>query len=1015
MTTNGTFSTFRYAARLVNSSFLPSRRFFSAETPIPKVKKTRKKVSDLPTKHILPDGSVALPLADHWSGSPIDSPPVKKRSRVEKATEESESAPKRVRKKKVHETAKRKVLVETGADDGQPRNILAREILENLNKFPHCLLLTRVGQFYESYFDQAIEIARLLNIKLTTRKWDGRRIAMCGFPIMHIDKYLKILVQTNNRFVAMCEEFPKYSQGAKEFDRRVVRVITPGTLIDESFLNQYENNYLLAISPTEPTLGLAWIDVSTGEFYSKHTTFESLRDDVARISPREIVLSNSLRSNSSHPVLEVLAEEQHVLAYVEMAEHSEIPVPVPVPEEISLELDDGSVISHLPPDDIGVPPEEINALYTTEETAAIDLMTMYLKANLMEHMPPLLLPNRESAGDRMQIDSHTIKALEIRENIREGGTSGSLLSVVRKTATSGGTRLLSRWLCSPSTSISEINARQSVVAFFHSRPHFRADIVEVLAKAEDASRAVQKFLLSRGDSGDLSTISTSIAMWSSLKLLVEHERRMELEERGELNTSEWASLDTLMSRMVELQELAKRIEMALWSADLDPLDPPPEAVDGIEDMSPKPSLSLPNKWTINPQFSQKLTDLHSHLKHLLDKKKGLEQHLQSTYDAPSLTLRSSPGLGMHVHLAKSKRHQSKLNKDSKFVSLQESNTTKSYFFQDWSLLGSQIFETSMSLLAAEKEAFVTLRGEVNAHASLLRRNARILDELDVALAFASLASEMNFVRPMLLDDTSCDIVNGRHPTVELGLLTSGRIFTPNSIKMTEKMRLHVITGPNMAGKSTLLRQTALMVILAQAGSFVPADHAIIGIVDKLFSRVGAKDDLFHDRSTFMVEMLESAEILRRATPKSLVIMDEVGRGTTVQDGIAIAFATVNHLASVNQCRALFATHFHELADMLGFSGDEPCKEPFDAVSFFCTDVDETEDGHFSYSYRMRPGVNRNSHGLKVAQLAGMPKAAIEVAKQALVWLEKEKEKSGTSRADLNVLGRTLADNYRNKH
>ncbi|CCM02791.1 uncharacterized protein FIBRA_04902 [Fibroporia radiculosa] len=282
-----------------------------------------------------------------------------------------------------------------------------------------------------------------------------------------------------------------------------------------------------------------------------------------------------------------------------------------------------------------------------------------------------------------------------------------------------------------------------------------------------------------------------------------------------------------------------------------------------------------------------------------------------------------------------------------------------------------------------------------------------MDELDVTVAFANLAVEMHFVRPVITDSPVYHVVNGRHPTVELGLLATGRVFTPNTVKMDPDSRLHVITGPNMAGKSTFLRQTALIAILAQSGSFVPADGAEIGLVDRVFSRIGARDDLFRDRSTFMVEMLETSEILRRATPNSLVIMDEVGRGTTVDDGLAIAFAAVHHLIKVNRCRALFATHFHELADMLGCSDNNKGQGPFSNVKFFCTDVDETEDGYFTYAHRLKPGVNRDSHGLKTAQLAGLPNSTVEVAKGALSWL---KEKRGGARHphELQALGKALA-------
>ncbi|KAG9086133.1 DNA mismatch repair ATPase msh1, partial [Ceratobasidium sp. UAMH 11750] len=313
----------------------------------------------------------------------------------------------------------------------------------------------------------------------------------------------------------------------------------------------------------------------------------------------------------------------------------------------------------------------------------------------------------------------------------------------------------------------------------------------------------------------------------------------------------------------------------------------------------------------------------------------------------------------------------------------------------WSELGTSILECQAEIFQAERNALEALRAEVGGHAVALRRNARIIDEIDVTVGFAELAAEMNFVRPVVNDSLNFLTVNGRHPAVELGLLTSGRVFTPNTVNLGPHSRLMLITGPNMAGKSTVLRQSALIAILAQTGSFVPADSAEIGVVDRVFSRIGARDDLFRDRSTFMVEMLEAGEILRRATNRSLVIMDEVGRGTTVRDGLAIAFATAHHLHAHNKCRAMFATHFHEVADMLGYiepptppspaSGDLPmsrCTRPH--ISFFCTSITTSPDSpDFSYAHRLRPGVNRESHGLRVAQLGGMPDAAIDVARRVM--------------------------------
>ncbi|KAF8641063.1 hypothetical protein AX17_000707 [Amanita inopinata Kibby_2008] len=988
-----------------------AHRAFSA------VRKTRKSFAELPDALVLPDGTRAPPLC-HWQGGHVQTEDVCKTQRRrgrKKADDPQPSAevgiidgppnaaslsPKKTIKRPRKQRSKEDTP-ESSRSDGQPRNNLAREILDNLNRFPHCLLLTRVGQFYESYFDQAVEIARLLNIKLTSRKWDGQRIHMCGFPVIHIDKYLKVLVQQNKRFIALCEEFPRYSEfGFKEFERRVVRIVTPGTLIDEPFLNPYENNYLLAVStaydseinmtsPPPSPVGLAWMDVSTGEFYSKVSTCESLVDELTRINPKEVVLDEKMRNVPSHPVLQALAEENSCISYI---------VPSPIDQSLTgIHRESSPPVTYLDRSPIH---SDSEMSLSTCEVSSVNLLNTFLRANLLDYMPSVSSPSREVDHNRMQIDSHTIKALEIREGMNDGGAKGSLLSCIKRTTTTGGTRLLARWLCSPSTSLSEINARQSLVACLFTRPHFRADLVEMLAGSEDIGRITQKFLLGRGDPGDLLALCRTIRVWSSIKRRIEEEERLEMIERPDFNKSDWTSMNSLMSRTSDLDYLSTRIANALEDEEGNtegvPPDLIPEQASGMlngADVSPEAATIEPLRFGngrrfIKPSFSNMIASLHEKLCVLLEQRASLERHLQKTYDAPSLSLRMSPAHGLHVHLSKARRDQTKLNGSSEFICITESASTKCYFNKEWSLLGSQIAETTMALTDAEKEAFDILRSEVNIHATSLRRNAHILDELDIALAFASLAADLNLVKPTITSGTSYRVTGGRHPTVEMGLLTSGRVFTPNSVEMTPDSRLHIITGPNMAGKSTFLRQTALIAIMAQIGSFVSASSAEIGIVDKLFSRIGAKDDLFHDRSTFMVEMLETAEILRRATPRSLVIMDEVGRGTTVRDGLAIAYATVHHLSLHNKCRALFATHFHELVHMLGCS-DHGGHGLHSHIRFFCTDVDEIDENHFTYSYRLRPGINRDSHGLKVAQLAGMPTMAMQVAKDALARLKGE--------------------------
>ncbi|KAI0348697.1 hypothetical protein BDW22DRAFT_119281 [Trametopsis cervina] len=987
--------------------------------------RTKKKLIELPTSLLGGEGLLVSPL-DPWNGGlPVpavailddQSVPPKLKSKPRKTSKDADIST--VKKPR----GTRRILEESasppvagGSNLQQPSTPLAKDILDNLSRFSHCILLTRVGQFYESYFDQAAEVSKLLNIKLTSKTWGGQRVPMAGFPVANLHKYLKVLVQDHRCFVAICEEFMRDRKlGPKGgFDRRVSRIVTPGTLIDEPFINPYENNYLLSVYavPTGPTasspedasdteLGLAWMDVSTGDFFAKHITWGCLQDELTRINPKEIVLDERPGDELSQRLRQDMIAEGYFVSSIALPAAG-----LTEKHEIASDPETDDLTSLISP--------EISSSLTLSpsEKGAVRVLTAYLSANLLEGIPTLLSPSREGLASRMQIDGHTIKALELKESMREGGTKGSLLSAIKRTTTSGGTRLLSRWICSPSASVQEITARQSLVAFLHSRPHLRADLAKSLSHLEDATRVLQKLLHNKGATADLVAICTTIDGWNSIKSRLEIEKNMELRERGLINQDEWSSVDAVSNKLDGLRDLASRIRNAVLVENLrdDEL--------GEESNNAEiPSLYLPiwkgaassYAWSIQPRSSPKLAKLHKQLQASVEAKDVLEKQLQMVYSAPSLTLRASPGQGMHVHIGRAKRDSSRIKADDQFIPLSTGTSIRTFFYVKWSQLGNRMVELTGEIQDAERAAFELLRADVSAHAAEIRKNSRIIDELDVAVAYANLAEELNLVRPTITDDTSYDVVNGRHPTVELGLLDTGRAFNPNTVSFTAESSLHLITGPNMAGKSTLLRQTALIAILAQTGSFVPADSATIGVIDKIFSRVGAKDDLFRNRSTFMVEMLETADILRRATPKSLVIMDEVGRGTTMEDGLAIAFATVHHLLSQTRCRTLFATHFHEIADLLGYTDTHKGQGSFSRVSFFCTDVEDTLDGYFTYSHRLRPGVNRDSHGLKVAQLAGMPESTLTIASGVRKWLrERRNTVTAADQSALQALGSSLA-------
>jgi DNA mismatch repair ATPase MutS len=382
--------------------------------------------------------------------------------------------------------------------------------------------------------------------------------------------------------------------------------------------------------------------------------------------------------------------------------------------------------------------------------------------------------------------------------------------------------------------------------------------------------------------------------------------------------------------------------------------------------------------------SPALERLHKSLDKMAKEKSKLEQEMRQRMATDSLVLKWTPNL---AHIAHVKGKDTARTTAFYPRSLSSSKSTRSFQIPEWTNLGAQMDETRFRIRTEEQRVLSSLREDVIKNLVKLRRNAAILDDLDVACAFAILAVEKNFVRPILSAEPAHNIVGGRHPVVEASLLSQGRSFAPNDCVLGPRSRIHLITGPNMAGKSTYLRQNALISILAQTGSFVPATYAEIGLVDKIFSRVGSADNLYQDQSTFMVEMLETAQILKEATPRSFVIMDEVGRGTTPEDGVAVSFACLHHLYNVNRSRVLFATHFHALADMTEGKGWED-------LSCWCNDVVEDGDGsgRWAYVHKLRRGVNRESHALKVARVAGMPEGAIEVAKGVLEGLKGGKAK-----------------------
>jgi DNA mismatch repair ATPase MutS len=865
------------------------------------------------------------------------------------------------------------------------------------------------------YLEHAEQYAPLLNLKLASKKTSAGPVAMAGFPFFQLDRFLKTLVQDLNKHVAISEEFAitksgKVKSGGLLFDRRVARVVTPGTLIDEKFIDPFENNFLLTIHPgmaqslpereltqkhlslERPAeghgqkLGLAWLDLSTGDFFTQTTTFALLPSALARIRPREVVLDPDWQTDN-RPLLQPILDQANILT-----------TPHCCVKEMQ-SLSEWNQTLEAPIDPLS------EAAFTPEEAFAIHRLLDYVAGQLQGLEMRLQPPRRKVLQETMTIDRNSMRGLEILETARDGFGKGSLLHAVRRTSTKSGTRLLRDRLASPSASVTEIDARLNLVATFLDDSPLREDIVNLLKRSYDAQRLVQKFSLNKGDADDLIYLARAIEASKAIQVHLEHKvkesvsavdpstlaisallMRVDLKGPSQLSGRLVEAIDEDGLNQKHRLEENEAASVAAFAQEVVMSDALPEEIETMPQKVRRNKKPLEAKdsdpefedtWIMRKAASSSLMRLHDDLDHLKQEKMKLTQDFRDRLQAPTLTLKWTPGLGHICHV----RGVNKIPLESLNARVVSSTkSTRSFYLTAWSHLGSQVDQAKIYIRNEEQRIFASLRSEVIRNLVKLRRNAAVLDELDVACSFAALAHEQSWSRPKLNPGMEHRVIGGRHPTVKLGLEEQGRSFVINDLFLDAKERIWLVTGPNMAGKSTFLRQNALISILAQVGSYVPAEYAEIGIVDQIFSRIGAADDLFRNQSTFMVEMLETAAILKQATPRSFVIMDEVGRGTTPEDGVAVGYACLHHLHNINKCRTLFATHFHALADMT---------KGFQSLGRYCTDVVEDENGSFTFMHRLKQGVNRQSHALKVARLAGLPEIAIEIATGVLLDLSME--------------------------
>ncbi|PSK60115.1 hypothetical protein B9Z65_1013 [Elsinoe australis] len=858
--------------------------------------------------------------------------------------------------------------------------------LNNVKKFHGCVVLTRVGNFYELYAEQAEQYGPLLGLKVAKRRTAQGPVSMSGFQCFQLDKYLKQLVQDLNKAVAISEEqrnsaADQVKTGGLMYNRKVTRVITAGTLIDETFVNPFENNYLLSIhskdslttdsnastanrdaeSSTQISdIGISWVDLSSGDFFIQRTTRRALSSVIARVMPREILLPTTVESDDPDELKAILGEGSYSLNY----------------HETTGTFDGVKAWNEL----LDRPMANDNDEFSRPEISAVSLLLDYVRSKLPDMKITLRPPVRRSDEDSMRIDKHSLRGLEIRSTLRDGAAQGSLLHAIKRTVTKSGARALSRRLLSPSMSIPIINQRLDLVDEMINQDEFRELVAAMLERTSDTPRLVQKFSIGRGDADDLLSVGKTINIMERLfNRIEEHASNVTTPNRlfpvlEEIRAVEFAKLSKLSKRIqgsideegLSQQHMAEEVEATATTEFAEQII----ENEGTEKRARKPSSKVTSKevensddiWIMRKDASSSLAKIHSELSKKFSSKASLTEGLRDKLKTNSLLLKWT---------AQAKYFCWVKGKDRSLTipgahTIGSTKSTRSFVLPEWSALGAQIDEVRMRIRAEEARVFASLRDEVISNLVKLRRCSSILDDLDIACSSAILVKERNLVRPILHNGTTQHIVGGRHPMVDIGLRNSGRSFTANDCLLSDKERILLITGPNMAGKSTYLRQNALISILAQTGCYVPADYAEIGLVDKIFSRVGSADNLYNHQSTFMVEMVEVAEILNQATRRSFVIMDEVGRGTTPEDGVAVGYACLKYLHEKIGCRTMFATHFHALADMT---------KEMEKVATWCTDVEETGDGAWVYVHKLKRGVNRESHALKVARLAGLPNEA----------------------------------------
>ncbi|TLP65655.1 DNA mismatch repair protein MutS [Parasedimentitalea maritima] len=804
-------------------------------------------------------------------------------------------------------------------------------------QYPDALLFYRMGDFYEMFFDDAVAAAEALDISLTKRgKHNGNDIPMCGVPFHAAEGYLLTLIRKGFR-VAVGEQLETPAEAKKRggktvVKRDVVRLVTPGTLTEDSLLEARRHNFLVSYSEMREHAALAWADISTGAFHVMPVARVRLSPELARLGPSELIVADGPAYDHIRP----LAEEYKIpLTPLGKASFDSTAAEKRLCTQFKVAALDGF------------------GTFSRAEISAMGALIDYLEITQKGKLPLLQVPEQEAENRVMQIDAATRRNLELTRSL-SGDRSGSLLAVIDSTVTPGGGRLLEQRLSSPSRSLDIIHSRLAALDFSFDHSQLSEQLRDALRRTPDLDRALSRLALERGGPRDLAAIRNGLTEAEAIADLC---KNLDLPDLTALAVTSLQGFDDLL----ELLDAALVAE------------PPLLARDGS---------------FIASGYNSELDEART----LRDEGRTVIAAMQKQYaehtGINSLKIKHNNVLGYFIETTAT--HAEKMLSaplSESYIHRQTTANQVRFTTVELSEIETKILNAGNQALEIEKRLYLDLSASIMAVSAKLSSAARGLAELDLITALADLAKGENWNRPQVDASRAFEISGGRHPVVEQALRRQGgEIFVANDCDLTasDGAAVWLLTGPNMAGKSTFLRQNALIALLAQIGSYVPADSAHIGVVSQLFSRVGASDDLARGRSTFMVEMVETAAILNQADDRALVILDEIGRGTATYDGLSIAWATLEHLHETNKSRALFATHYHELTQLAATLA---------GVDNATVTVKEWE-GEVIFLHEVRKGAADRSYGVQVAQLAGLPATVVARARDVLDMLEKSSRNGG---------------------